>query len=119
VLVTDNELLGDPVYSLDQAADLVAERDITLFGLFGGPSWLQGSALNLEFDQAVEGAGGRTWFADDAAAIEEIVGDVMAQQTAVLEADPEVRVTDRPTGWYVLLLLATGAFLVLAWRVRA
>jgi Ca-activated chloride channel family protein len=119
VLVTDNELLGDPVYSLDQAADLVADRDITLFGLFGGPSYLRGSALNLEFDQAVQGAGGRTWFADDAAAIEDILGDVMDQQTAVLEADPEIRVTDRPTGWYVLLVLATGAFLVLAWRVRA
>ncbi|HEY0189346.1 MAG TPA: VWA domain-containing protein [Cellulomonas sp.] len=118
VLVTDNELLGDPVYTLQQAADLAASRDITLFGLFGGASDLRGTSLNREFDSAVQGAGGRTWFADDAGVVEEIVVDVMAQQAVDLDAAPEVRVTDRPTTWFVVLLLALGAFLVLTARVR-
>jgi Ca-activated chloride channel homolog len=118
VLVTDNQVMGDPVYSLQQAADLAAARDVTLFGLFGGPSYLRGTALNLEFDTVVEGTGGRTWFADDARAIEEIVEDLMDQQATDLDATPEVRVTDRPTAWFVVLLLGLGAFLVLVRGVR-
>ncbi len=118
VLVTDNEVLGEPIYTLQQAADLATGRDVTLFGLYGGASYLRGSTLNTEFDQVITGAGGRTWFTDDAGAMDEILADVMDQQAADLEADPEVRVTDQPTGWFLVLLGGLGAFLVLAWRVR-
>src|SRR5690625_5272575 len=34
ILATDNQVLGEPIYSLQEAADLVADRDIRLYGLF-------------------------------------------------------------------------------------
>ncbi len=119
ILVTDNELMGDPVYSLSQAIDLTSEREITLFGLYGGPAELRGSALEIEFTSLITDAGGHTWFADDAAAIDGILDEVVQQQTAVLDADPEIRITDTPRTWFLGLVLALAGFWVLQWRVRS
>ncbi|WP_169164294.1 vWA domain-containing protein [Cellulomonas taurus] len=119
ILVTDNELLGDPVYSLAQAIDLTSERDITLFGLYGGPAALRGSALEIEFSSLIQDAGGHTWFADDADAINGILDEVVQQQTAVLDTDPEIRITDTPRTWFLGLVLALAGFWVLQWRVRS
>lgn len=119
IFVTDNELMGDPVYSLSQAIDLTSEREITLFGLYGGPPQLKGSALEVEFTSLITNAGGHTWFADDAAAIDGIMDQVVQQQTAQLDADPEIRITDTPRTWFLWLVLALAGFWVLQWRVKA
>ena len=119
IFVTDNELMGDPVYSLGQAIDLTSERDITLFGLYGGAPQLKGSALEVEFTSLITNAGGHTWFADDAAAIDGIMDQVVQQQTAQLDADPEIRITDTPRTWFLWLVLGLAGFWVLQWRVKA
>lgn len=119
ILVTDNELMGDPVYTLSQAIDLTTERDVTLFGLYGGPAALRGTALEIEFTSLITEAGGHTWFADDAAAVDGIMDEVVSQQTAVLDTDPEIRITDTPRNWFLGLVFALAAFWVLQWRVRS
>ncbi|MEV7973720.1 vWA domain-containing protein [Cellulomonas sp. NPDC089187] len=119
ILVTDNQLMGDPVYTLSQAIDLTSEREVTLFGLYGGPSQLRGTALETEFTTLIRDSGGSSWFADDAAAIQGIVDQVMAQQTQVLDADPEIRISDTPRTWFLALVLALAGFWVLQWRVKS
>lgn len=119
VLVTDNQLLGDPIYTLQQAVDMAAERDITLFGLYSGEPELYSSSLRTQFDQAIQSSGGHTWFADDPDAINGIVDAVMAEQATDVDADPEVRTTDTPRTWFVVLTLALAAFWVVQKQVRA
>jgi Ca-activated chloride channel family protein len=118
ILATDNYVSGEPIYTLPQAADLVASRDITLHGIFGGSQRYEGTPEETEYRETVEADGGLYFLADDPAAVQGMVDDVVAQQAVELDASPEVVVTDRPTGWFLVAVAGVGLLLVLAWRVR-
>ncbi|MBD5785816.1 VWA domain-containing protein [Cellulosimicrobium terreum] len=118
ILATDNFVSGEPIYTLEQAADLVASRDITLHGIFGGTSYYEDTPEETEYREVVEDGGGLYFFADDPDAVQGMVDDVVAQQAVELDASPEVLVTDRPAGWFLVAVLGVGILLVGAWKVR-
>lgn len=113
VLATDNEVAGDPLYTLAQAADLAAARDIHLYGLDPGTGYEAD-----ELRTVLESRGGLYVAVDDPAAVPALVEDVLRQQAVELDADPPVVVTDTPGPAYLVLLAAVGALLVAAWRAR-
>jgi len=118
ILATDNYVSGEPIYTLPQAADLVASRDITLHGIFGGSQRYEGTPEESEYREVVESGGGLYFLADDPGAVQGMVDDVVAQQAVELDASPEVIVTDRPAGWFLVAALGVGLLLVVAWRVK-
>lgn len=118
ILATDNYVSGEPIYTLQQAADLVTSRDITLHGIFGGSKRYEGTPEESEYRDTVEGGGGLYFLADDPGAVQGMVDDVVAQQAVELDASPEVIVTDRPAGWFLVAVLGVGMLLVVVWRVR-
>jgi Ca-activated chloride channel homolog len=118
ILATDNYVSGEPIYTLPQAADLVASRDITLHGIFGGSARYEGTPEETEYRQVVETGGGLYFLADDPAAVQGMVDDVVAQQAVELDATPEVTVTDTPAAWFLVAVAGVGILLVVAWRVR-
>lgn len=118
ILATDNDPYGTPIYTLPQAVDLVSSRDVALYGLYGGEGDLRGSDRNTEFTEAITASDGRSWFAEDPAAVAAILDDVAAEQAVALDAEAERVYTDRPMPWFALLLLGVIALLVLRWRVR-
>lgn len=117
ILATDNDPYGEPVYTLPQAVDVVTGRDVTLYGLYGGDETLRGSPQNEEFTTAIEEAGGRSWFAEDTAAVATVIEDVTQEQAVALDAEPQRLVTDRPMPWFGLLVLGLVLLLVLRRRV--
>lgn len=118
ILATDNYVSGEPIYTLPQAAELVASRDIRLHGIFGGSKRYEGTPEESEYRDTVEAGGGLYFLADDPAAVQGMVDDVVAQQAVELDASPEVIVTDRPAGWFLVALLGVALLLVVAWRVK-
>lgn len=118
ILATDNDPYGSPVYSFPEAADVVAARDVQLYGLYGGAPELRGSPQNEEFTTAVRSVGGMSWFAEDPAAVSAVLEDVAAQQAAALDAEPRTVLTDRPLPWFVVLAVGLLALLVIRWRLR-
>ncbi|WP_182112457.1 MULTISPECIES: VWA domain-containing protein [unclassified Actinotalea] len=117
ILATDNDPYGEPVYTLPQAVDLVSDRDVDLYGLYGGDEMLRGSPQNEEFTNAIEEAGGMSWFAEDTAAVEAVIEDVTEQQAVALDAEAERLVTDRPMPWFAILVVGLLLLLGLRWRV--
>nr|WP_246256081.1 VWA domain-containing protein [Isoptericola halotolerans] len=118
LLATDNFVGEDPVYSLGEAAELVASRDITLYGLYGGPADRVGGAEESDYRAVVGAHDGLYFTLDDPGAVEALVADVQAQQAVALDADAESVLTDVPGRWYAVLLLGTGMLVLAAWRVR-
>lgn len=118
ILATDNYVSGEPIYTLPQAAELVASRDIRLHGIFGGSKRYEGTPEESEYRDTVEAGGGLYFLADDPAAVQGMVDDVVAQQAVELDASPEVIVTDRPAGWFLVAVLGVALLLVVAWRVK-
>ncbi|MFT0847711.1 VWA domain-containing protein [Actinomycetaceae bacterium L2_0104] len=117
ILATDNEILGDQLFTLPEAASLVEERDIKLYGLFID------SVLAYEPDeegmrQAVEDAEGTFFYASDAEAAKTIVEDVQQQDAKELGATPRLVIFDRPGLWPVVSLAGVGIIVIVGWRFR-
>lgn len=119
ILATDNYVSGEPLYTLPQAAQLVADRGITLYGVFGGAQEYWGGTEEAEYRDVVEQGDGLYFRTDDPALVDSMVDDVVAQQAVELDASPEVVITDRPAGWFLVAVLGVAILVLAAWRVRS
>lgn len=118
ILATDNDLMGAPIYSLQEAVDLTTERGISLNGLYGASEWGGSEALEREYREAIEGANGMYFYSDDADAVEEMVRDVQAQQAVDLDAAPEVTSADKAGPWFLWAVLGVTLLVAVQWRLR-
>jgi Ca-activated chloride channel homolog len=118
ILATDNEVLGDEVYPLPEAGALVADRDITLFGIYAGSTTATSQAQRAEYQEVVEGNGGLFFDAEDPDLVPQVIDQIAAQQAVDLDADTDVVVTDRPQRYFAWLLAAVGIYVVAIWRLR-
>ncbi|GAA1401998.1 vWA domain-containing protein [Oerskovia paurometabola] len=118
ILATDNYVAGEPIYSLEEASALVASRDITLHGIYGGSELYEGTPEETQYREVVEAGGGLYFLAGDPRAVEGMVEDVVAQQAVELDASPEVVVTDLPTIWFLVATAGAALLVVVAWRLR-
>ncbi|MCU1432703.1 MAG: hypothetical protein JWP95_1808 [Actinotalea sp.] len=118
ILATDNDVNGEPVYSLPEAVDVVTARDVRLYGLYGGDVLLRGSPQNEEFVTSIEGADGRAWFAEDPEAVAGILRDVTAEQAVAVGDDRTALVVERPAPWFPVVLAGVLLLLLVRWRLR-
>lgn len=119
VLATDNYVSGEPIYTLPEAATLVADRGITLYGIFGGGREYWGSVEEQEYRDVVQAGDGLYFRTDDPALVDGMVDDVVAQQAGALDASTEAVVADRPAGWFLVAALGVAVLVLAAWRVRS
>lgn len=123
ILATDNGLYGNPIYTLDQAVTTVTDRQIALYGLYGGSEELRGTDVQLSFTTAFTDASTRTgqggaWTAEDPEAIQAILDDVTAQQATALNGEVKVTVTDRPQPWVAVVFVGLIVLVLGRWRSR-
>ncbi|MFV0254049.1 MAG: vWA domain-containing protein [Beutenbergiaceae bacterium] len=118
ILATDNDVRGNPVYTLPEAGDLIAERDISLFGIYAGDSTSLSAAQEKEYREVVEGHDGLFYEASDTALVSGVVDEIAAQQAAELDADSEVVFTDKPERFFAALVVAIAIYLLAVWRLR-
>lgn len=118
ILVTDNEVFGEGVYDLQEAAELADERDIRIHGLFAASPSSYSQDNVEEYERVITSHGGLFYHADDPGAVDGIVEAIAAEQAAELLATPEVVLTDRPETVLWLAVLGVGGLIVMAWRLR-
>lgn len=119
IIATDNQVLGEPIYSLQEAADLAAERDIRLYGLFAASDEAYSPENEEAYRQAITGHGGLVYNADDPGAVDAIIEDIASQQAVELEAEPEVVITDRPETVLWIAVAGVAGLILAAWRLRS
>lgn len=118
ILATDNDLLGTPIYTLQEAVELADERGISLNGLYGASDWGGTEELEREYREAIEGVGGMYFYSDDGEAVEQMVEDVQAQQAVDLDAAPEITSADKAGPWFVVAVVGVTLLLLVQWRLR-
>ena len=107
LLATDNEVMGDQIYTLTQAAKFASDQGIDIVALYpsdGGPLTAEGEQLR----NVVESSGGSFYVASDPAAIPGILEQVEAGLLADVEGDVTTVETDVPK---TALLWAVWGFL--------
>ncbi len=114
ILATDNEVMGDQIYTLHQAAQFAQDQDVDLIALNPGG----GGPLTAEAEQmryVVESVGGTFYDLSDPKAADRILDEIAAKQLAMLGGATEVKTVDVPKAgalwmmWSFLVLLAVAA----------
>jgi len=120
ILVTDNVIAGEPIFTLPEAGQLASELGVRVYGINPGDTEAKDYLAGLadEFRTVVEDNGGSYFALDDPDAIPSIVEQITAQQAALLEGDPQAVLDDRPAPWVLLAFVALAGVFVLAWRLR-
>lgn len=119
ILATDNDVAGNPVYTLDEAAELAQARGITIHGLRIEPAgWGSTPGVGEAMERSITDHGGYFYEATDAAAAQSIVARVQSQDAVDLGATSDVVRTDDPKGWPIVLGALVIALIGLAWRLR-
>ena len=120
IFATDNFLSGDPIFTLQQAADLAKSKNAKVYALnpgdvdYGNRPDQPGAGLRA----AAEATGGSYFTLDSPEAVPDIVAKVAATEaTAYLQA-PQAMMTDSPALPLGIALLAGAGLLVLGWRAR-
>ncbi|MDN5715894.1 MAG: VWA domain-containing protein [Janibacter sp.] len=115
ILGTDNEVHGEGVYTLDEAATLAKERNVRVYGLNPLPF----GSNHSELSAATEETGGRTWGLDQPGATDEVTSNIDKLEAARLPDVAPVHVrTDLPTVWLSLGLLGLLGLYPLLWWWR-
>jgi len=118
IFVTDNEVLGPPIYQLDEAADIARDRDIQLYGLFAASEESYSEQNEANYERVFTERGGLFYQADDPEAVDDIVDAIAAQQATELDAQEEVVLVDHPEKVLPITVAGVGLLIVLAWRLR-
>lgn len=119
ILAGDNEVFGEGIFTLDEAADLVNERDITLHGIYGQSASWAAEEEEREYRDAVERHGGLFFHTDDPDTVSGIIDEISAQQAVDLDATPEVVITDTPERYFAILVVLLGIYQLGVWRLRS
>ena len=120
ILVTDNLIAGEPIFTLPEAGQLAEDRGVSVFGINPGDTAAKSylADLAVEFQTVVEKTGGAYFALDDPRAIPSIVDAITAQQAAAMEGEPQIVLTDQPAVPVAIAVLGLLGLLVFAWRLR-
>ncbi len=117
LLVTDNEVMGDQIYTLAEAVEYATKNDVDVIALYPA----QDGMLTAEGEQlrsVVEGAGGDFYDASDPGAVASIVDRIESEQEAELEGEVKVVEETLPRTAYLWAAWALVVFLTAAAAVR-
>ena len=117
IFATDNEVNGEPIFTLEEATQRVADREIDLYTFYPG-AFECGPRCFEELEAATEDQDGELYESSDPEAIPSIINQIQKTQAEVLGATPTVVRTDHPTAGFVLTFLGLVGILVLGWRTR-
>ncbi|MCL2466385.1 MAG: VWA domain-containing protein [Micrococcales bacterium] len=109
ILATDNDVMGDPIYRLSEAAALADRRGASLYGLF--PQENKGTGQDSAFSADLGKVGGKVWYAEDPGAVGALVAEVVDNQRVVVASTSPPTLTDRQRPWTALAGLAVVALL--------
>lgn len=116
IFATDNDIQGEPIYTLEEAAGLVADRDITLFGIHAGESTQE---QKDEYREIVLSHGGLFYEASNPDLVDGVLDQINDSQSVGIDAPPTVLVSDSAKGSYGTMMVLAGLYLLVAWRLRS
>lgn len=116
ILATDNELAGEPLFTLSEASDHALETDVRIYALAPSRYFFP---LNLEeLERAAEETDGEFHSMSDERAVDRIVTSVQATEARLTDGRLVTLFHDKPVVPLVGSGLGLLALLLLAWRMR-
>ncbi len=120
ILVTDNFVAGEQIFTLAQAAELAAERGVRVYGINPGDATSKDylDALAIEYEQAIVTSGGAYYALDDPAVVPSVVDSIEVEQAAVIPGAPQVVRVEHPQMAVIVGFVGFTLLVLFAWRLR-
>lgn len=118
ILATDNEANGTPIISLAQAVGLAQKRNIRIYAIDPGVVDNTRKADHVKLKDIAEQTGGSYHVLSDTNAVQAIIDDISKQEAKYTESIATVAMSDSPHILTHVVLAATIASLLVAWRLR-
>lgn len=111
IFSTDNDLAGDPIYTLDQAADLCVQHNVTVYGI---GTKLMNDRNEQEMKAAVEKTGGAFFKEEEAGTVDSIVDNISKETKNLVEGKTYIREIPWVKIPIIILCISFGLQIVLA-----
>ncbi len=123
ILVTDNELYGDPIVTLPEAAAVAKDKAIRIYGIAPKENSMsnekQIQRIEEEYRQAVLVTGGDYYRNDDASTVSKIVQKITAQEATRFKGSPLIVHTDKPQLYIYAITTLLAIIYITSWRTRS
>lgn len=114
IFTTDNQLNGEPLITIEDAAELCKQYDVKVFAI--APDHVEDED---NFRNYMIGTGGKYYRNTSAGAYRQLIKDIEAtdtSETAIL--DVQTLVMDKPQALFVFLLLCLGGYMIICRMMR-
>lgn len=120
ILVTDNLVAGEEIFTIAEAADLAVARGVVVYGINPGDQSSKDYLDELAdaYRSAVGKTGGAYYPLDDPGAVESIVAAITAEQAALIPGATQVVRIELPQLGIALAFLGLAGLMVMGWRLR-
>ncbi len=112
IFTTDNELNGEPLVTVDEAAALCAKHDVSVFAI--GPEYI---VDKRKFEDAIESTGGKLYQSSDSGAYDDLLEEIRKTEASNYEVKRSM-VYDQPQLWFIVLLVFEGLYLFMCRRAK-
>ncbi|MBR3834980.1 MAG: hypothetical protein IKJ73_11705 [Lachnospiraceae bacterium] len=112
IMTTDNELNGEPLLTIQEAADLCTKHDVKVFGV--APDHIMDEEI---FKNAILSTGGGYYKTSDENAYKQLVNDIKATDATIIERT-ETIIYDQPEVLFVVLVLLMGMYFAFSRKVK-
>ncbi len=103
ILTTDNDVYGEELFDLPEAADLCKKHNITVYGV--GTKEMYRKDMN-EMEDAVEATGGKFYLEEESGTFSQIVEDINAESKNLVKGKTYIIETDFPEKPFLVLLIS-------------
>lgn len=115
IFSTDNDLAGEEIYTLSEAAKLAKKNNIIVFGIAPDTINLKDE---IALKMAVESTGGKYYSTTSNSNIKDIVNEIEKTGKSLMESKSEKRIIDYPEVPFILLLISISVLYILNKKVN-
>ncbi|MCT2359491.1 vWA domain-containing protein [Brevibacterium casei] len=117
VFATDNMLAGEPLFELNEAADIAVEANVRIYSL--SPPSILATTQTQELRSVSDRTGGKQFDMGSATTIDRIVSEIQSQEAENTPGRSYTIVHDMPAAPLLIAAFGLIGVFVLAWRVRS
>ena len=115
IFSTDNDLAGDEIVTLQEAAEIAKEKNIIVYGIAPNTIKLEDQK---ELKKAIETTGGTYYTETTNETVDEIVEDIEKKQKSLIQDQKQTRKIDNPQIPFIILVFSIIVLFVLNRRVN-
>ncbi len=112
IFTTDNELNGEPLLSVEEAAGLCKKHDVKVFAI--APERIVDEE---SFKAAIEGTGGKFYKSTESGVYEDLVSEIKKTE-ASNTIETRVLLYDQPQLLFIILIVAEGLYFMMCRRAK-